>query len=194
MAIEREQIKPISTWEDYNTYKQLIGSIDFLISSYRKSPQKHKDMNESDSAVLNKKRELLLTIYKTLNGPEGTDVPVEFAHNRRINHVFERLFSDRKKSVQTYLKKVAKNLYQSIISDYEEKVLTRSTSSSLYEMIAAEQVARRRGLRSTQQKLHETIEDRLEGAGREEIISLAKTFKNSTMGQYDAYVQRGYFR
>jgi hypothetical protein len=194
MTVEHEKIISIATWDEYRSYKGLVKSIDFLISHYRRAPEKADDMNESDPKVLEAKRNIILTIYKTLNGPDGIKIPVEYSHNRRINHVFERLFSDDKKSMPTYLKKIAKDLFLSKISDYEEKTLTGANTGSIYNMIVAEQMARTKGLTRVERSLHETIDQKLEAASSPVIETLAKTFKNPIMGQYDAYVQRGYFR
>ena len=195
----KRQIRPVGTWEEYQHYrKDIPEQIDILLKHYRKNPERFNYKYNSDPEVIHAKKVLIKTLYEKLNGVNGVGVPVELAHNPRINEVFQKYFPI------SYLKTSAKDEYLAAMSKYEEKVfVAKKSNASLTDLIAAEQIAWRKSrteedpaLRSRyasiEQELHPAIEQRLGSAPVQEVEKAAKTFKNGIMGSYQSYVQRGF--
>jgi hypothetical protein len=193
----KRQIRPVGTWEEYQHYRKAIPEqIDILLEHYRKNPERFNDKYNSDPEVIHAKKVLIKTLYEKLNGVNGVAVPVELAHNPRINEVFQKYFPI------SHLKTSAKDKYLAEASRYEEKILVAEKSNTpLTDLIAAGQVAWRKSrteedpaLRSRyaciEKELHQTIDDRFEAAPMAEFEQTAKIFQNNILMQYQQYCWR----
>ena len=187
-----ERIGAIRNWNDYDRHRQAAEAAEFLTNYYKRNPKKADDMKDSNPEVIDAKKKLISTLYSTLNGVEGRKVPVAYAHNRRINHVFKGYFlkKDDKTCVYRHMAEVVNNIYASRISDYQERMLTSTPTAPLTDLISGERIARINKNPALAERLHQTIDDRFEAAPMAEFEQTAKIFKNNILMQYQQYCWR----
>jgi len=187
-----ERIGAIRNWNDYDRYRQAAEAAEFLTKYYRRNPKKADDMKDSNPEVIDAKKKLIRTLYSTLNGVEGRKVPVAYAHNRRINHVFKGYFlkKDDKACVYRHMAEAVSNIYASRISDYQEKMLTSKPNAPLTDLISGERIARINKNPALAERLHQTIDSRFEAAPIAEFEQATKVFKNNILMQYQQYCWR----
>ncbi|MBN2052789.1 hypothetical protein JW756_04770 [Candidatus Woesearchaeota archaeon] len=217
MALKPQRKIKCSEWPEYLKNLSFLGNIELLIEYYTNHPERILNKNESDREILAAKKALIKTQYSHLTGVAGEKVPVDFAHNPRINEAFRKMFTD-KKNLFDYLQPLRETagVYASPVSRYEEKVLVASQKpqAELTDLIAAERIA---GIRKNREKkrnrfhlappspeemayqrlenkLHEIIEKILETCPEKEIAATTKVFGQYTMHTYRSYADRDFYR
>ena len=180
-------MEPLHTWKDYLKYKTLLNHVNALISYYEKYKE---DVHNNIPEVQTAKRELLKTKYKTLNGPDRTKISIENATNQQVNMAFKKAFSKKDKEMPEYLKIITKPWYETRIRNYETKLRSMLPSAvPLEQAIAAEQLALREHNHTRADKLHSTIEERLEACSQEELKQIWDAYKPhiNILLQYSAF-------
>jgi hypothetical protein len=189
-AMMRE--RGIHNWNDYNMYLKAFKAVETLTEYYRRNPKKADDMKDSNPKVITAKKNLISTLYSTLNGVGGAQVPVAYAHNGRINNFFKDYFlkKDEKTCVYRHIAEVVGGIYANKISGYEEIMLTSKPTAPLIDLISGEQIAKGKKDRALTERLHQIINSRFETAPMKEFEQATKVFKNNILMQYQQFCWR----